>query len=135
MPTHSHHHGSEMHHHHHHHHSHHGGHHKSSRRRSRFAGLTYVNYALLVLYALLAGIAMYTMYAHQILAFRHLNVVYSIVLVAVFAFAWHWCFVEKESFNNIAFGHFLYIAAISLFAFKSLVDVAHNMNDCLIFRN
>ncbi|WP_141347971.1 LCP family glycopolymer transferase CpsA [Streptococcus equinus] len=130
MPTHSHHHGSEMHHHHHHHHSHHGGHHKSSRRRSRFAGLTYVNYALLVLYALLAGITMYTMYAHQILAFRHLNVVYTIVLVAVFAV----CLVlalrkKKKVLTTSLLVIFSTIAAISLFAFKSLVDVAHNMNE------
>nr|WP_235671176.1 LCP family protein [Streptococcus equinus] len=119
-----------MHHHHHHHHSHHGGHHKSSRRRSRFAGLTYVNYALLVLYALLAGITMYTMYAHQILAFRHLNVVYTIVLVAVFAV----CLVlalrkKKKVLTTSLLVIFSTIAAISLFAFKSLVDVAHNMNE------
>ncbi|QGX46823.1 LytR family transcriptional regulator [Streptococcus equinus] len=130
MPTHSHHHGSEMHHHHHHHHSHHGGHHKSSRRRSRFAGLTYVNYALLVLYALLAGITMYTMYAHQILAFRHLNVVYTIVLVAVFAVCLALALRKKKKvLTTSLLVIFSTIAAISLFAFKSLVDVAHNMNE------
>ena len=123
MPTHS-------HHHHHHHHSHHGGHHKSSRRRSRFAGLTYVNYALLVLYALLAGIAMYTMYAHQILAFRHLNVVYTIVLVAVFAVCLALALRKKKKvLTTSLLVIFSIIAAISLFAFKSLVDVAHNMNE------
>lgn len=130
MPTHSHHHGSEMHHHHHHHHSHHGGHHKSSRRRSRFAGLTYVNYALLFLYALLAGITMYTMYAHQILAFRHLNVVYTIVLVAVFAVCLALALRKKKKvLTTSLLVIFSTIAAISLFAFKSLVDVAHNMNE------
>ena len=123
MPTHS-------HHHHHHHHSHHGGHHKSSRRRSRFAGLTYVNYALLVLYALLAGITMYTMYAHQILAFRHLNVVYTIVLVAVFAVCLALALRKKKKvLTTSLLVIFSIIAAISLFAFKSLVDVAHNMNE------
>lgn len=130
MPTHSHHHGSEMHHHHHHHHSHHGGHHKSSRRRSRFAGLTYVNYALLVLYTLLAGITMYTMYAHQILAFRHLNVVYTIVLVAVFAVCLALALRKKKKvLTTSLLVIFSTITAISLFAFKSLVDVAHNMNE------
>ncbi|KEY48259.1 LytR family transcriptional regulator [Streptococcus equinus] len=117
-------------HHHHHHHSHHGGHHKGSRRRSRFAGLTYVNYALLVLYALLAGITMYTMYAHQILAFRHLNVVYSIVLVAVFAVCLALVLRKKKKvLTTSLLVIFSTIAAISLFAFKSLVDVAHNMNE------
>ena len=129
MPTHSHHHGSETHHHHHHH-RHHGGHHKSSRRRSRFAGLTYVNYALLVLYTLLAGITMYTMYAHQILAFRHLNVVYTIVLVAVFAVCLALALRKKKKvLTTSLLVIFSTLAAISLFAFKSLVDVAHNMNE------
>ncbi|SDI75609.1 LCP family glycopolymer transferase CpsA [Streptococcus equinus] len=129
MPTHSHHHGSEMHHHHHHH-SHHSGHHKSSQSRSRFAGLTYVNYALLVLYALLAGITMYTMYAHQILAFRHLNVVYTLVLVAIFAVCLALALRKKKKvLTTSLLVIFSTIAAISLFAFKSLVDVAHNMNE------
>ena len=130
MPTHSHHHGSDMQHHHHHHSHHHGGHHKSSRRRSRFAGLTYVNYALLVLYALLAGIATYTMYAHQILAFRHLNLVYTIILVAIFALCLVLTLRKKGKVLTTALLLvFSIIAAVSLFAFKSLVDVAHNMNE------
>ncbi|VEE22719.1 transcriptional activator in exopolysaccharide biosynthesis [Streptococcus equinus] len=129
MPTHSHHHGSDMQHHHHHHSHHHGGHHKSSRRRSRFAGLTYVNYALLVLYALLAGIATYTMYAHQILAFRHLNLVYTIILVAIFALCLVLTLRKKGKVLTTALlVIFSIVAAISLFAFKSLVDVANDMN-------
>ncbi|WP_247935850.1 LCP family protein [Streptococcus lutetiensis] len=126
MPTHSHHHGSY----HGHHHSNHHKHHKSSRRRSRFADLKIVNAALLVLYAVLAGLATYMMYAHHILAFRHLNVVYSIILVAIFALCLTLSILKKSRvLTTVLLVVFSIIAAVSLFAFKSLVDVAHNMNE------
>ncbi|MCO4469621.1 capsular polysaccharide biosynthesis transcriptional regulator, LytR family [Streptococcus infantarius subsp. infantarius] len=126
MPTHSHHHGSY----HGHHHSSHHKHHKSSRRRSRFADLKIVNAALLVLYAVLAGLATYMMYAHHILAFRHLNVVYSVILVAIFALCLILSILKKSRvLTTVLLVVFSIIAAVSLFAFKSLVDVAHNMNE------
>ena len=126
MPTYSHHHGS----HHGHHHSSHHKHHRSSKRRSRFNGLTIVNGALLVLYALLAGLATYTMYAHQILAFKHLNLVYTIILVAIFALCLALTIRKKgKVLTTVLVVVFSIIAAISLFAFKSIVDVAHNMNE------
>ncbi|QGX00460.1 LCP family protein [Streptococcus ruminicola] len=126
MPTYSHHHGS----HHGHHHSSHHKHHKSSRRRSRFADLKIVNAALLVLYAVLAGLATYMMYAHHILAFRHLNVVYTIILVAIFALCLTLSILKKSRvLTTVLLVVFSIIAAVSLFAFKSLVDVAHNMNE------
>lgn len=126
MPTHSHHHGSY----HGHHHSSHQKHHKSSRQRSRFADLKIVNAALLVLYAVLAGLATYMMYAHHILAFRHLNVVYTIILVAIFVLCLTLSILKKSRVLTTVFlVVFSIIAAVSLFAFKSLVDVAHNMNE------
>ncbi|MCO4560961.1 capsular polysaccharide biosynthesis transcriptional regulator, LytR family [Streptococcus infantarius subsp. infantarius] len=126
MPTHSHHHGSY----HGHHHSSHHKHHKSSRRRTRFADLKIVNAALLVLYAVLAGLATYMMYAHHILAFRHLNVVYSVILVAIFALCLILSILKKSRvLTTVLLVVFSIIAAVSLFAFKSLVDVAHNMNE------
>lgn len=126
MPTHSHHHGS----HHGHHHSSHHKHHKSSQRRSRFADLRIVNAALLVLYAVLAGLVTYMMYAHHILAFRHLNVVYSIILVAIFVLCLILSILKKSRvLTTVLLVVFSIIAAVSLFAFKSLVDVAHNMNE------
>ncbi|WP_289086609.1 LCP family protein [uncultured Streptococcus sp.] len=126
MPTHSHHHGSY----HGHHHSSHHKHHKSSRRRSRFADLKIVNATLLVLYAVLVGLATYMMYAHHILAFRHLNVVYSIILVAIFVLCLTLSILKKSRvLTTVLLIVFSIIAAVSLFAFKSLVDVAHNMNE------
>ena len=70
------------------------------------------------------------MYAHHILAFRHLNVVYSIILVAVFALCLTLSILKKSRvLTTVLLVVFSIIAAVSLFAFKSLVDVAHNMNE------
>ncbi|MBT0938584.1 LCP family protein [Streptococcus lutetiensis] len=89
-----------------------------------------VNAALLALYAVLAGLATYMMYAHHILAFRHLNVVYSIILVAIFALCLTLSILKKSRvLTTVLLVVFSIIAAVSLFAFKSLVDVAHNMNE------
>lgn len=85
---------------------------------------------LLLLYAVLAGLATYMMYAHHILAFRHLNVVYSIILVAIFALCLTLSILKKSRvLTTVLLVVFSIIAAVSLFAFKSLVDVAHNMNE------
>ncbi len=70
------------------------------------------------------------MYAHHILAFRHLNVVYSIILVAIFALCLTLSILKKSRvLTTVLLVVFSIIAAVSLFAFKSLVDVAHNMNE------
>ena len=85
---------------------------------------------LLLLYAVLAGLTTYMMYAHHILAFRHLNVVYSIILVAIFALCLTLSILKKSRvLTTVLLVVFSIIAAVSLFAFKSLVDVAHNMNE------
>lgn len=57
---------------------------RRSRSNDRFDTQMIANGVLLILFALLAGIASYTMYAHNILAFRHVNVIYTAVLVVVF---------------------------------------------------
>ena len=89
-----------------------------------------MNATLLVLYAVLAGLAIYMMNAHHILAFRHLNVVYSIILVAIFALCLTLSILKKSRvLTTVLLVVFSIIAAVSLFAFKSLVDVAHNMNE------
>ena len=112
-------------------HSRHRRHHKnSSRSYSRFSTQTIVNSVLLVLFALLAGIAIYLMYANNILAFRYLNVIYTILLVAVFLISLVLIIRKKGKIVvTVLLVIFSIIAAISLFAFKSLIDVADNMNE------
>lgn len=110
-------------------HSRHRRHHKSSRSYSRFDTKTIVNSVLLVLFALLAGIATYLMYANNILAFRHLNIIYTVLLVAVFLISLVLIIRKKGKIVVTALlVIFSIVAAISLFAFKSLVDVANDMN-------
>ncbi|MCY7172255.1 LCP family protein [Streptococcus gallolyticus subsp. gallolyticus] len=111
-------------------HSRHRRHHKSSRSYSRFDTKTIVNSVLLVLFALLAGIATYLMYANNILAFRHLNIIYTVLLVAVFLISLILIIRKKGKIVvTVLLVIFSIIAAISLFAFKSLIDVADNMNE------
>ena len=110
-------------------HSRHRRHHKSSRSYSRFDTKTIVNSVLLVLFALLAGIATYLMYANNILAFRHLNIIYTVLLVAVFLISLVLIIRKKGKIVvTVLLVIFSIVTAISLFAFKSLVDVANDMN-------
>lgn len=87
------------------------------------------NGVLLILFALLAGIASYTMYAHNILAFRHVNVIYTAVLVVVFLVCLLLTLFQKgKHLVTVLLVLFSIVVGVSLFAFKSLVDVADNIN-------
>lgn len=111
-------------------HSRHKRHHKSSRSDSRFDTKTIVNSVLLVLFALLAGIATYLMYANNILAFRHLNIIYTVLLVAVFLISLVLIIRKKGKLVvTVLLVIFSIVAAVSLFAFKSLIDVAGDLNE------
>ncbi|MGF0141310.1 LCP family protein [Streptococcus alactolyticus] len=87
------------------------------------------NGVLLILFALLAGIASYTMYAHNILAFRHVNVIYTAVLVVVFLVCLLLTlFKKRKHLVTVLLVLFSIVVGVSLFAFKSLVDVSDNIN-------
>ena len=105
--------------------------HKRHRSRSndRFDTQMIANGVLLILFALLAGIASYTMYAHNILAFRHVNVIYTAVLVVVFLVCLLLTLFQKgKHLVTVLLVLFSIVVGVSLFAFKSLVDVADNIN-------
>lgn len=105
--------------------------HKRHRSRSndRFDTQMIANGVLLILFALLAGIASYTMYAHNILAFRHINVIYTAVLVVVFLVCLLLTLFKKgKHLVTVLLVLFSIVVGVSLFAFKSLVDVADNIN-------
>lgn len=105
--------------------------HKRHRSRSndRFDTQMIANGILLILFALLAGIASYTMYAHNILAFRHVNVIYTAVLVVVFLVCLLLTLFKKgKHLVTVLLVLFSIVVGVSLFAFKSLVDVADNIN-------
>lgn len=103
--------------------------HRRSRSNDRFDMQMIANGVLLILFALLAGIASYTMYAHNILAFRHVNVIYTAVLVVVFLVCLLLTLFKKgKHLVTVLLVLFSIVVGVSLFAFKSLVDVADNIN-------
>ena len=102
---------------------------RRSRSNDRFDTQMIANGVLLILFALLAGIASYTMYAHNILAFRHVNVIYTAVLVVVFFVCLLLTLFQKgKHLVTVLLVLFSIVVGVSLFAFKSLVDVADNIN-------
>lgn len=111
-------------------HSRHQRQHKNSRSYSRLDTKTIVNSVLLVLYALLAGIATFLMYSYNILAFRHFNIIYTALLVVVLVVSLVLIIRKKGKLVvTVLLVIFLIVAAASLFAFKSLIDVAGNLNE------
>ena len=110
-------------------HSRHQRQHKNSRSYSRLDTKTIVNSVLLVLYALLAGIATFLMYSHNILAFRHFNIIYTALLVVVLVVSLVLIIQKKGKLVvTVLLVIFSIVTAASLFAFKSLIDVAGNLN-------
>lgn len=102
---------------------------RRSRSNDRFDTQMIANGVLLILFALLAGIASYTMYAHNILAFRHVNVIYTAVLVVVFLVCLLLTLFKKgKHLVTVLLVLFSIVVGVSLFAFKSLVDVSDNIN-------
>lgn len=102
---------------------------RRSRSNDRFDTQMIANGVLLILFALLAGIASYTMYAHNILAFRHVNMIYTAVLVVVFLVCLLLTLFKKgKHLVTVLLVLFSIVVGVSLFAFKSLVDVADNIN-------
>lgn len=102
---------------------------RRSRSNDRFDTQMIANGVLLILFALLAGIASYTMYAHNILAFRHVNVIYTAVLVVVFLVCLLLTLFKKgKHLVTVLLVLFSIVVGVSLFAFKSLVDVADSIN-------
>lgn len=102
---------------------------RRSRSNDRFDTQMIANGVLLILFALLAGIASYTMYAYNILAFRHVNVIYTAVLVVVFLVCLLLTLFKKgKHLVTVLLVLFSIVVGVSLFAFKSLVDVADNIN-------
>lgn len=111
-------------------HSRHQRQHKNSRSYSRLDTKTIVNSVLLVLYALLAGIATFLMYSHNILAFRHFNIIYTALLVVVLVVSFVLIIRKKGKLVvTVLLVIFSIVTAASLFAFKSLIDVAGNLNE------
>ena len=88
-----------------------------------------VNAAFLTLYAILAGFFIFKMYAHQFLAFRYVNVILTIVLIAIFAFALLLLLRRKAKLlTTIFLLLFTLVSAAGLYFVQSTVQVAEKLN-------
>ena len=91
--------------------------------------LNAVNIALLVLYVLVAGFLLFTIFRYNILAFRHLNIIVSIVLVIVallglFLIA----FKKAKVFTTILLVVVLLASSASIFVVQQFVGLADRLN-------
>lgn len=105
---------------------------RHSRRKqppSRVSIQWVVNGILLLVYAVLVGMTNFLMYSHHILAFRHLNLFYSLIVIGVFIVSLVLTVLRKGKTVVTALTIiFSILSLVMLFAFKSLFDVAGNMN-------
>ncbi len=104
---------------------------KRSTNKGAFSSNTWflVNVAFLTLYAILAGFFIFKMYTHQFLAFRYVNVIITIVLIAIFAFALLLLLRRKAKLlTTIFLLLFTLVSAAGLYFVQSTVQVAEKLN-------
>ncbi|MGT2960664.1 LCP family glycopolymer transferase CpsA [Streptococcus caballi] len=107
---------------------------RSSKSSSQSATWTIVNLAFLVLYTILTGIVLFNMYTYNFLAFRHINIIYTVVLALVFLLALILIIRKKaQLLTTILLIVFSLISGLTLFGFKSAIDVTANMNKTASF--
>ena len=88
-----------------------------------------VNSAFLTLYTVLAGFFIFKMYAHQFLAFRYVNIILTVLLIAEFVFALLLLLRRKAKFVTTVFLLlFTLISAAGLYFVQSTVQVAEKLN-------
>lgn len=97
---------------------------------SQLSIATVLNAILLFFYTVLGAVTTLLMYRHHLLAFRYVNVIYTIVLLLLFFLGLYLVYRKKGRWLTSIFLLLATVAvAISLLAFKSVIDVAKGMND------
>lgn len=93
-----------------------------------------INFALLVLYAILSLIIIFLMYTYNFLAFHHFNLIVAGILFLLFLF-WLILIIRKRArfLSMITLIIANIILAITLFAFKQTVDFTAQMNKTASF--
>ncbi|MGT2754006.1 LCP family protein [Streptococcus ovis] len=88
-----------------------------------------INSALLTLYTVLAAFFTYQMFRHHFLAFRHLNVILTGILVAIFVFGLLLLLSKKAKLGTaIVLLVFTLLSAAGLYVVQSTVQVAEKIN-------
>ncbi|AND79469.1 LCP family protein [Streptococcus pantholopis] len=106
---------------------------RSSKRKnskSNNSTWTVVNLTLLVLYALLAGMVIFTMFSHNFLAFRHINLILTAVLLLVFAIGLILIILKKgKILTSLGLVLFSLLSAGILYGFRSAINIADDLNN------
>lgn len=102
---------------------------KSSHRHSQSGIWRIINIAFLVLFALVSAFFVQQMFAHNFLAFRHVDVIITAILLAVFALATILVVIKKARlFTSLVLLLFTVFAAAGLYVVQSTVQVAEKLN-------
>ncbi|AXQ79727.1 LytR family transcriptional regulator [Streptococcus chenjunshii] len=91
---------------------------------------TVINFILLALYTLLSGMVIFTMFSHNFLAFRHINIILTAGLLLVLLAGLALAVLKKgKLLTSLGLVLFSLLSAGILYGFKSAIDVAGNLND------
>lgn len=88
-----------------------------------------INSGFLALYTILAGFFIFKMYSHQFLAFRYVNIILTVVLIAVFVFSLIFLLRRRAKIGTTIFLLlFALVATAGLYLVQSTVEVAEKLN-------
>ena len=88
-----------------------------------------INSAFFALYTVLAGFFIFKMYMHQFLAFRYVNIILTVVLIAVFVLSLLLLIRKKAKIVTTVFLLlFTLVSAVGLYFVQSTVQVAEKLN-------
>ena len=105
--------------------------HLRNEKKSKSTSKTWlgINSAFLFLYTVLAGFFIFKMYVHQFLAFRYVNVILTVVLIAVFVFALTFLLLKKAKLlTTLLLLLFSLLSTAGIYLVQSTVDVAEKLN-------
>ncbi|TWS94593.1 LCP family protein [Streptococcus sp. sy018] len=107
---------------------------RSRKRRKKQTSLSVVNLALLLLYTLISILVVFTMYSYQFLNFSQVNNIYTGVLVLVFVVGLLFVLLRKAPrLTAVLLALFVFIGVVTLFFFKSAIDVTGKLNETASF--
>lgn len=107
---------------------------KKRRRHTRKRPLGIANLALLLLYTMIALLVVFTMYSYQFLNFSYVNLIYTAILGLVFLVAMVLILSRRAPrLTTILLSVFALLGAVTLFFFKSTIDVTGKLNQTASF--
>jgi LCP family protein required for cell wall assembly len=88
-----------------------------------------INIILLTLFAILTGLVIFIMYSYNFLAFRYINIVYTVFLIGIFLISLFLILTKKRKMLTSALLILSsVISIVTLLVFKSAIDMTDKMN-------